>query len=114
MCQRVIADAPKELKPDTKAVSFELFKAGKTIDEIAKERGFVRGTIEGHLAHYVGTGEVDIFSLMERGKVAELEAFFTANPAAVSSEARAHFQEKYSYSEIKMVMEYLKSKGGVV
>ncbi|TAK31018.1 MAG: helicase [Saprospiraceae bacterium] len=104
----VIADAPKELKPDTKAVSFELFKAGKTIDEIAKERGFVRGTIEGHLAHYVGTGEVDIFSLMERGKVVELEAFFTANPAAVSSEARAHFQEKYSYSEIKMVMEYLK------
>lgn len=34
-------------------LSFELLKSGKTIDEIAAERGFVRATIEGHLAHFV-------------------------------------------------------------
>lgn len=49
---------PKADKPDTKRTSFELFKAGKTIEEIAKERGFVTSTIEGHLAHFVESGEL--------------------------------------------------------
>ncbi len=102
-------DMPKPPKPDTKALSLELHKAGKTLDEIAAGRGFVRGTIEGHLAHYVGTGEVDVFSVMEREKVVEIERFFTEKKTAISSEAKAHFGEKYSYSEIKMVLEYMKA-----
>jgi PIF1-like helicase/Helix-turn-helix domain/HRDC domain len=107
-----ISDTPKKPKVDTKAVSFELFKAGKTIDEIAAERGFVRGTIEGHLTHYVSRGELDIFTLMEKGKVAELERFFSANKEASNGEARAYFDEKYSWNEIRMVQQYLKGKGG--
>ncbi len=108
-----LPEPPKIVKPDTKLVSFELFKSGKTIDEIAEERGFVRGTIEGHLAHYVGLGELDIFKLMEREKVEEIGQFFTENQTTSSAAARAHFNEKYSYSEIKMVLEHLKNNGGV-
>lgn len=107
-----VSDTPKKPKPDTKAVSFELFKAGKTIDEIAAERGFVRGTIEGHLTHYVGRGELDIFTLMEKGKVEALEQFFSANKEATNGEAKAHFGEQYSWSEIRMVLQYMKSKRG--
>ncbi len=58
--QPVISTLKKEKKPDTKQVSLELFKEGKTIEEIAKERSMAFTTIEGHLAHFAGTGEIDI------------------------------------------------------
>ncbi len=56
----------KEAKPDTKKVSFDLFKTGKTIAEIAKERNFTQTTIEGHLAHYVEIGDLDINTLVSK------------------------------------------------
>ncbi len=97
----------KPEKIDTKTLSFEMFKSGKTIDEIARERGFVRGTIEGHLATFIGLGELDIFSLMDREPVQEIEQFFRDNNTQASAEAKAHFEEKYSYGEIKMVLQYM-------
>ncbi len=99
--------APKKPKVDTKQVSFELFKSGKTIDEIAAERVFVRTTIEGHLAHYVGTGEIDISELMPQANVDEIEQFIRDNNAPGSAEIKAHFGDKYSYGEIKMVQSKL-------
>ncbi len=101
--------AEKAPKVDTKALSLELFKTGKTLDEIAAERGFVRSTIEGHLAHYVALGEVDVFSVMDKEKVLELEAFFRENDTDASAAAREHFGEKYGYGEIKLVLAYLKN-----
>ena len=41
---------PGPSKPNTKRVTFDLYKNGKTIDQIAAERGLVTGTIEGHLS----------------------------------------------------------------
>jgi uncharacterized protein YpbB len=99
--------AVKAPKVDTKTVTFELFKAGKTVEEIALERGFVSSTIEGHLAHFVGLGELDIFQLIEREKVEEIEQFFRNNNTASSAEAKAHFEDKYSYGEIKLVLQHL-------
>ncbi len=97
----------KNIKTDTKLMSLELFKSGKTIDEIAQARGFVRTTIEGHLATFVGLGELDIFSLINRESVEEIEQFFRKNNTQASTEAKAHFEEKYSYGEIKMVLQYM-------
>jgi uncharacterized protein YpbB len=95
----------KASKTETKMLSFELFKSGKTIDEIAQERGFVRTTIEGHLATFVGLGELDIHALMSPEQVQEIELFFREHNTQASGEAKAHFGEKYSYGEIKMVLQ---------
>ncbi len=94
-------------KPDTKRWSFDLFQAGKSIEEIARERSLVRGTIEGHLMHFVGLGELDIFALLERQQVEEIEQFFLEQPSASNSEAMAHFGEKYSYGDLRMVRRYM-------
>lgn len=101
-------EVEKPPKVDTKTVSFELFQSGKTLDEIAAERGFVRSTIEGHVAHFVELGELDIRKLMQEEDVRALSAFFEEHPGALSSEAKAHFGERYSYGEIKMVLAHLK------
>lgn len=100
---------PKPKKTPTKEVTYNMYKAGKTIDEIALARGYVRTTIEGHLGFYIGQGELDIFDLMERPKVEELKDFFIKYKTKSSSEAKGHFGENYSYAEIKMVLEYMKT-----
>ncbi len=97
----------KPPKIDTKIQSFELFNAGKTIDEIAQERGFVRSTIENHLAHFIGLGQLDIFSLLDRAQVDEIEQCLRENSAWSNAELKAHFGEKYSYGVLKMVQMYL-------
>lgn len=80
------------------------------MEEIATERGFVRTTIESHLSHYVGLGELDIFELMAKDKVETIEQFFVANNTKSSGEAKAYFGEDCSYGEIKMVLGYLEKK----
>lgn len=95
-------------KTDTKTISLELFKSGKSIDDIASERGLVRSTIEGHLAHFIGLGELNIFDLMDEADVRKIENFFVENNTDVSSEAKAHFGETYSYGQIKMALEWMR------
>ncbi|TNE59785.1 MAG: helicase [Bacteroidetes bacterium] len=97
----------KPPKPDTKAITLELYRSGKTIDAIAAERGFVPSTIEKHLAHFVALGELDISAFVAPEAVSELEAFFVDHNTAAAGVAKAHFGDKYSYGEIQMVLQYL-------
>jgi uncharacterized protein YpbB len=98
----------KPVKIDTKTQSFELYKAGKTVEEIARERSLATSTIEGHLGHFIGIGELDIFQLMQREQVEEIEAFFREQNTTISAAAKAFFGDKYSYGQIKMVLDYMR------
>lgn len=104
---------PPPPKPDTKTVSLQLFRSGKTIDDIAAERGLVRGTIESHLTHFIERGELDIYDVLPRETVRDIEAFFTEFHTNSCSEARTHFGEQYSYNELRMVLRWLEGRGGV-
>lgn len=94
-------------KTDTKQQSFDLFKSGKSIDDIAAERGLVRTIIEGHLAHFVGLGALNIFELMDEADVRKIEGFFVENNTDASAAAKAHFGDTYSYGQIKMVLKWM-------
>ncbi len=107
-----IKEQKKAQTPDTKLLSLTLFKQGKSIDEIAKERGFVPGTIEGHLCHFIRKGELDISKAMDLEAIKELSDFFHANQSTLSSDAKAHFGEKYSWGQIKMVVAHSQRKEG--
>ncbi|MBM4092478.1 MAG: helicase, partial [Planctomycetes bacterium] len=98
---------PQPRASETKRHSFELFRAGKSLDEIAAARGLARATIEGHLAHFIGLGELDIYSVLDRETVADIQQFLQARPEAVAAEAKSHFGDKYSYGELKMVMRHV-------
>jgi hypothetical protein len=96
---------------ETKRHSFALFQSGKSIDEIAAERHLARGTIEGHLSHFIGLGELDVHSVLDRETVDTIQQFLLARPEAAAAEAKAHFGDKYSYGELKMVINHvLKNK----
>jgi hypothetical protein len=92
---------------DTKLYSLELFKTGKTIDEIADQRSLTRGTIESHLAHFILNGELDISQIMPSDAVQEIEAYFLETKSESFKESFEHFKGRYSYSQLRMVVNHL-------
>lgn len=98
---------PKSPKIDTKKISFDLWKSGKSVEEIANERGFIISTIEGHLAHYVGLGELPIEELVNASKVNLIIDYQLKNNSNSLKEIKEGLKNKVSYSELRFVKEHL-------
>ena len=56
--------APKEPKPKTWEVSYEMYRGGMKPDLIAHERSLTLDTILGHLVRYVESGDVSFDDLV--------------------------------------------------
>lgn len=98
-------------KINTKDVSLKLYQAGKTIAEIAAERSLSITTIEGHIAYYVSTGELDIHAFMSPGKLDIIIDTLHKSDLSLLAPIKEALGEDYSYGEIKLAMAYLeKSK----
>lgn len=97
----------KSEKGDSKKESFELFRSGKSIEEIAVERNMAITTIEGHLAHYIGTGELEIDKLLSQDKVDLISDYFTNSKTIFLGAAKIALGDKASYSDLKFVLKHL-------
>ena len=95
-------------KPNTKLMSFELFKSGKTIAEIASERDMVQSTIEGHLAHFVTTGDLQITDLISKDKLTRISVFVKENNGFTLGQLKAGLGNEISYAEIRLILNYMK------
>ncbi len=91
---------------ETKQVSLKLFKEGKTIAEIAQARGMVASTIEGHLSHFIATGEVESTELVPLEKLTKIMGALKKTPEATSTLLREQLGSSYSYSELKAAMAF--------
>lgn len=91
--------------------SYELFKSGKNMSEIAKERNLTIGTIEGHLIKYLITGEVKITDLMSEEKYTELKSLMESLSYEGFSDLKSKIDEKFSFNEIRMVAQVLHNEG---
>ena len=63
------AGTPKAVKPKTNELTFTLFKEGKNVETIAKERGLTPGTIQGHLIPYIQKGDIRLEEVMDKKKI---------------------------------------------
>ncbi|MFT5672893.1 MAG: GTPase SAR1 family protein [Polaribacter sp.] len=95
----------KEDKKPTKQISFELFKSGLSIKEIAKERSLTAGTIENHLANYISSGDIDVLELIELKRYNKIR---NQVEAAGGVKGLTALKEKVdgsiTYMELKMVL----------
>ena len=95
---------PKEPKVPSKEISFTLFQQGKTVDEIAKERGFTKGTIIGHLTPYVKDGKIGLRSFISTSRENKIRSFMEAHPEIEHfSEIKEALGGDYEYWEIKLI-----------
>ncbi len=99
----------KAPKPDTKKVSFEMFQAGKTIEEIAKDRGYVETTILSHLAHFVKKGELDVLQFLHQEKLDKIVEYFKNTENTNLTPAREILGDEFSYSDLRMGLSYFES-----
>ena len=106
----------KKPKKSNHEKSFELYKSGKTISEIAEELGFVQSTIENHLCRYIVSGDLKIEEFVEQSTLEKLLEYFKKNPKSSISDAKAALPYEISYSQIRFAqkqiefLETLKSK----
>jgi DNA-directed RNA polymerase subunit F len=100
------AEAGKE-KVDTRKVTFDLLGSGMSPSEIASERKLTLSTIEGHIAHYIGNGELDIDRFLASDKVSKIREYFLAQGKRALSPAKSHFGEEFTYGELGMVLAHM-------
>jgi hypothetical protein len=97
----------KAAKVDTKTSTYELYKAGKSVAEIATERGFAIATIEGHLAAFIEKGIVPIKDLVEEKNYKNISAVLKERGEKSLTEIK-ELLPKASFGEIRMVEAALK------
>ncbi len=93
----------KVKKESTKNISLILFKQGNSIAEIAKERNLAITTIQGHLTHFIPTGEIKVTDLMPKKKYLELKKIMQNIKYKGFKELKDKISDKFTYAELKYV-----------
>jgi PIF1-like helicase/Helix-turn-helix domain/HRDC domain/Helicase len=98
---------PKDTTP-TKLVTFNLYKEGKTVAEIAEFRKLAASTIEGHLADMVRTGELEVSTLVSAEKMEQIKAAMREGTEEDKfGDLKNKLGANISYAEIKAVANHL-------
>ncbi len=103
---------PKKVKRETKKISLDLFREGKSIAEIAEERNLSITTIERHLAYFTGTGEIALSSLVSKEKTELIAGCFQDSDDLRLAPVKETLGDKVTWSEIRFVASHLKYARG--
>jgi uncharacterized protein YpbB len=96
-----------EKKIPSADISLQLFKEGKDINAIAKERSLAASTIEGHLVESITIGEVTVDAFADEATVNIIAEYLNANKDKKHSEVRTMLNNAYSFAQIRAVANHL-------
>lgn len=101
----------EELRDDTgkKLNTFEysywLYNQGDTLEQIAEKRGLNQSTIEGHLARYVASGDIDVHEFVDGDTLQKVEAYCMEHPEEMALKPIfEHFDAKIPYGVLRMAI----------
>ena len=112
----VVSDAPKKVKKEelrddegnkltTVDYSYWLYKQGYTIAQIAEKRGLNPVTIEGHLARYVASGDIDVHDFIDGDTLEKIDAYLAGHPDEKALKPiYEYFDSKISYGALRMAI----------
>ena len=112
----VVSDAPKKLKKEelhddegnkltTVEYSYWLYNQGNTVAQIAEKRGLNPVTIEGHLARYVASGDIDVHDFIDGDTLEKVEEYLAGHPDEKALKPiYEHFDSKISYGALRMAI----------
>ncbi len=94
---------PKPRLGDSARETLRLFLAGKSVEQIARERHLVCGTIYSHLADAIETGErLDLDRLVTAEQQSEIARAFDNLGFGSLGAVREHLNEKYDYGVLRV------------
>jgi uncharacterized protein YpbB len=91
-------------KGETHAISFGLYKAGKSIEAIASERKLTISTIEGHLAYYAELGEVTAEQILGKEKTTRIKHALKGFDSKSLTAVKIELGDEVSFGEIRLVL----------
>lgn len=101
--QRKVA-APRERSSETKRISYEMYKTGKSLPEIAQERSLALTTVEAHISYFIIAGELDVNSFVPADKQELIKAAIKKFGKIGLRTLKDNLPEEISYGEIRMVV----------
>jgi ATP-dependent DNA helicase RecQ len=96
---------------DTALNTYTMYRAGKTIAEIAAERGLAATTIEGHLSIYIYNGSIAIEEMVSEEKKLKIQDIVESYGSEKLSPLKEVLGDDYSYGEIRAVIAWMKQIG---
>lgn len=92
-------------KLNTFECSYWLYNQGNTVEQIAEKRGLNQSTIEGHLARYVASGDIDVHEFVDGDTLQKVEAYCMEHPEEKALKPIfEHFDAKIPYSVLRMAI----------
>ncbi len=93
-----------EEKGSTYNETLDLHRQGKTVDEIAAIRGLSVGTIKGHLARWIASGDIDVYEVLPPETIGPVLAFLQQNEHPTVSAIRRGTGDIFDYNNIRMIV----------
>ena len=95
------ANPKKRVRGETYNITLEMFRSGKSIEDIAEERGLTQSTIEGHLARLIGQGRL---SIGEFFTTAQVEAVRDCLGEGIGlKDIYEALEGNYTYGQLRMI-----------
>ncbi|MFI5221694.1 MAG: helix-turn-helix domain-containing protein [Bacteroidia bacterium] len=103
----------KQEKGSSKLESLNYYKQGMKIEEIAKQRGMANSTIEGHLAEFVSSGELNVFDFVSEEQLDKIKTVTGNLGYNLLGSIKNEVGDSISYGQIRMAVNYLKNKENI-
>jgi AAA ATPase len=101
-------DKPKKEKRSTYDITLQLWKEGKTVAEIAKERTLSQATIYSHIAKCIEQDKIAITEVLPEETINELNTIFKENEELTTLKSLYEkTEERYSWDELRLFRAYL-------
>ncbi len=92
-------------KLNTFECSYWLYNQGDTVEQIAEKRKLNPVTIEGHLARYVASGDIDVHEFVDGDTLQKVEAYCMEHPEEKALKPIfEHFDAKIPYGVLRMAI----------
>jgi len=98
---------------NTAEESFQLYRSGKTVSEIAAHRSLAATTVESHLSYYIYKGEMDVKEMVGEEKKLFIKDTVESYGAEKLAPLKEVLGEDYSYGEIRAVIAWMRRAGTI-
>ena len=103
-----VASKTKAVKGSSKFETLEFYKQGMNAEEIAKQRAMALTTIEGHLAEFISSGELDVFEFLDESLLEKIRKAGEKVGYDKLTPLKEFLQNQASYGQIRMAINHFK------
>lgn len=102
--EKAVKEKTSVRKPDTKGESYRMFREGMNVTAIASGRELAVSTIEGHLAHFVQQGDIDIAELVSPDVISSVTDAIGRMETVSLGGLKSLLGDAASFGEIRFVL----------